>query len=159
MSDKTVVSWLEENLKNYDLNIDGTKKKMFLACAKELKSTFGYVRKRYYQYASKNNPQAVKREDVGDRVKNNIEKLSVDASEVKKGFDVPAMIRDRLISLGNKVIKDQDFRAALGIGNERWSKAANLEEFDMYRRKFPSSGFWWGKSEVLDDIQNTVDII
>lgn len=74
-------------------------------------------------------------------------------------FDVPAQIRDGLKQLGCKVIKDDDFRRALGISFDRWKIAKSKQEFDENRLAIRPNEIIWGSKEALEVIKRKIDVL
>ena len=83
---------------------------------------------------------------------------AVDASEFIAKFDVPKRITDSLPKLAGKVISDNDFRASLGIDNQRWARARDRDEFEEYQIEIRSK-VYWGMPETLAVLRGKLDVV
>jgi len=163
MATETCRSWISKNYTKYK-----TKNSLVIACTKKLKIDKSTVYRSIqslkirFDTAGKLLDNQNPCKEVANDVKGGL-KSAISAEDIKVEFDVPKKIRSGIRQLGNKIIRDSDFRMELKINPIKWKAAVELEEFENNQLQISIPGKWkgiiWGKKKVLDDIKTKIDVV
>ncbi len=94
--------------------------------------------------------------------KNVNSKLIVDVNEIAKEYDNDSMIEDGVKSLGNGLIKDNDFRTELGISFDRWKIVSTKQKFSNNKQELKGKrfrGLYWGSAAVIKELRKKIDLL
>ena len=94
--------------------------------------------------------------------KRSIIRLSVDVSEVKREYDEESKIAEGLEQLGNRLIKDNDFRMELEVPIDRWKVVSGLPRFADYKKELKGKrfrGLYWGNQDVIKELSKTIAML
>jgi hypothetical protein len=163
----TIREWLDKHSEKYE-----DKQKAIQACAKRLKIDYKSVRDFVTRHPEYNRWAPVRpvgsstirgkgsKQSSASRKRRVGKKARLDGAmkvdDFLQPFDYMEQVRQGLDDLGERVIKDHDFRSALGLSTKKWKEVLDSGEFDANRIHIRDKGrkyHIWGNKDILRSIK------
>jgi hypothetical protein len=86
---------------------------------------------------------------------------AINLDDIKEEIDIPSQIRATIKDLGSKVLKDQDFRAALRVDKETWQEVLDTPSLSAYHVTLVGRKSYtiWGNPDALKQLTDQLELI